>query len=195
MVFLQIAYLTIKSTTMGNTFPSFESRRLLLRPTVVTDAEFILKLMNSPLFLQFVGDRNLRTLKESEKYIQIHLLRQWENHGFGSFTIIEKASNIPIGVCGLYKREKLNGIDIGYGILPMYHRRGFAYEAASCIIHQAFTTYKMKELYAIVHPQNKASLNLLEKLGMILLDFVKLQENSPSLMRYLIESPRKSPKK
>ena len=46
---------------------TYETERLLLKPTDLEDAEFILQLLNSESFIQYIGDRNVRTIEDAEK--------------------------------------------------------------------------------------------------------------------------------
>ena len=41
-------------------YKTFETNRLLLRPTSITDAEFIYELLNTPKWIQYIGDRNIK---------------------------------------------------------------------------------------------------------------------------------------
>ena len=40
---------------------SFQTQRLLIRAVKLEDAPFILELMNTPLWIQFIGDRRKTT--------------------------------------------------------------------------------------------------------------------------------------
>lgn len=46
-----------------------ETERLTLRLQTTDDADFILELMNDPTWLQFIGDRGLRTVEDACEYI------------------------------------------------------------------------------------------------------------------------------
>ena len=46
-----------------------ETSRLILRQVVTDDAAFILALLNDPAFLQYVGDKQVRTLEAAKSYI------------------------------------------------------------------------------------------------------------------------------
>ena len=48
---------------------SYETDRLILKPAEVQDADFFLELYNMPSFIQYIGDRNLRTKEDAENYI------------------------------------------------------------------------------------------------------------------------------
>ena len=51
---------------------------------------------------------------------------------------IEKLVGNKIGICGLYNKAGVQGIDIGFSILPRFERLGYAYESSSRLIKGAF---------------------------------------------------------
>ena len=71
--------------------PSFETERLLLRPSGLQDAAFILELLNMPKFLQNIGDRKVRTIQDAKNYIAEKMLPQLQRLGYGNFTVIRKS--------------------------------------------------------------------------------------------------------
>ena len=99
-------------------YKSFQSERLIIRPTLEQDAKLIYQLMNSPKFIKYVGDRQLYSVEDAEKYIQDKMLPQLHSLGYSNYSLINKKNGAKIGICGLYDREGLDGIDIGFGILP-----------------------------------------------------------------------------
>jgi RimJ/RimL family protein N-acetyltransferase len=130
------------------------------------DAQFVLELLNQPSFIQFIGDRNVRTNDHARHYITNGPVHSYTEHGYGLLLVQLKPSAIPIGMCGLVKREYLPDPDIGFAFLPAYWSQGFALEAASAVIAHGFTTLAMRRILAIVRPDNAASIKLLHKLGM-----------------------------
>ena len=48
----------------------FETERLLIKPTSVGDAEFIYQLMNTPKFIKYIGDRNIKSIEAAKNYIR-----------------------------------------------------------------------------------------------------------------------------
>ena len=87
----------------------FETERLILRPTGVEDAALILKLLNMPKWLRFIGDRNVNTLEEAQLYIESRMLPQLGRLGYGNYTLVKKSDGTRLGTCGLYDREGLEG--------------------------------------------------------------------------------------
>lgn len=143
---------------------SFETDRLWMTPTSREDAAFIYELMNSPKWIQFIGDRKIHTIKDAEEYIGVRMRPQLERVGFSVYTLISKLDQAKIGICCLIDREELEGIDLGYALLPDYEGAGYALEASEKMIAVAFEEFGLAEVYAITNPKNIASQRLLKKL-------------------------------
>src|SRR5260221_13231372 len=94
-----------------------ETGRLSLRRLTADDAEFILELLNEPPFIQNIGDRGVRTAADAALYILNGPVASYEKHGFGLYLAELKASPLPIGICGLLKRDFLDDADIGVPFL------------------------------------------------------------------------------
>jgi RimJ/RimL family protein N-acetyltransferase len=143
-----------------------ETERLLLRPLTTDDAPFILTLLNEPSFLRFIGDKKVRNLEDARQYILTGPMASYQRHGLGLLAVELKASQTPIGMCGLLKREELPDPDIGFAFLPDFWGQGFAFEAAKAVMNDAREGLKLNRILAIVNPDNDASIKLLERLGL-----------------------------
>lgn len=147
-------------------FKVFKTERLLLKPTSLADAEFILELMNTPKWIEYIGDRNVKNIAGAKAYIVKKMIPQLQRLGYSNYTIVRKSDDAKIGTCGLYDREGLEGIDIGYALLPKYEKQGYAFEAVDKLKDRAFDEFGISELCAITARTNSASQALLEKLGL-----------------------------
>jgi RimJ/RimL family protein N-acetyltransferase len=156
-----------------------ETDRLSLRRLIVEDAGFILRLVNEPSWLRFIGDKGVRTLEDARNYILNGPMESYERRGFGLYMTELKGQGIPIGMCGLIKRDALEDVDLGFAYLPEFWRRGLGYEAASAVIAYAGATLGLERLLAITSPDNDGSIGLLEKLGFRYVRMVRLTEESP----------------
>ena len=145
--------------------PELETERLALREFVTDDAEFILELLNQPSFIQFIGDKGVRSVADAKKYIVTGPIESYQRHGFGLYLVELKDSKAPIGMCGLLKRESLPFVDLGFAFLPEYWGKGYAFEAASAVLDLAREVLTLKRILAITNPDNDASINLLARLG------------------------------
>jgi [ribosomal protein S5]-alanine N-acetyltransferase len=75
-----------------------------------------------------------------------------------------KKSRVPIGICGLVKRDFLHHPDLGFAFLTSYQKQGFASEAAMSIIEYGFGI--SDTLLALTTLENQRSLKTLVHLGM-----------------------------
>ncbi|GHO84745.1 alanine acetyltransferase [Dictyobacter formicarum] len=122
--------------------------------------------MNDPAWLQFIGDFGVRTLEDARVYLLESTLAMYARMGFGLYLTELKESAVPIGVCGLIKRDFLEDVDIGFAFLPDFRKQGYAYEAAAAILAYGKETFGLKRIVAITSLDNQASGRLLEKLGL-----------------------------
>lgn len=143
-----------------------ESDHLGLHRLTLEDAPFILNLLNEPSYLQFIGDKGVRTLDDARNYILAGPIDSYDRHGFGLYLTTLKDDGTPIGICGLLKRESLDAPDIGYAFLPAHWSRGYAFESASAVLAYARSVLGLTRLVAVVSPDNARSIRLLEKLGL-----------------------------
>ncbi len=143
-----------------------ESERLLLREFTIDDATFILKLVNTPSWIKFIGDRNMHTLDDAHKYLESGPMDSYRKNGYGLSAVLLKNSNTLIGMCGLVNREETDYIDIGFALLPQYSNKGYGYEIASATMKHAKDELEIERVVAITDPANIPSIKLLNKLGL-----------------------------
>jgi RimJ/RimL family protein N-acetyltransferase len=166
------------------TYKTFQTERLLLRPTSLEDALFIHELFNTPKWLQFIGERDVKSEEAALAYIRAKMLPQLEKLGFGNYTVIRKADNVKLGSCGLYDRPGLEGIDLGFAFLPQHEKKGYAYEASKELLRAAGEDFKLKKINAITAGENLGSQKLLERLGLVFTKTVRLQGEEEDLLFY-----------
>jgi len=151
-----------------------DTERLSLRSITLEDAAFIVELLNDPTFLRFVGDKGVRTVDEAREYIATGPLASYARNGFGLWLVELKASRVPVGICGLLKREALNDVDLGFAFLPRYRSNGYAYESASEVLRYAREVLRIKRIVAITNSDNAGSIRVLEKIGMSFEQMIRL---------------------
>lgn len=164
-----------------------ETERLYLRKCIPEkDAAYFLELVNSPGWLKYIGDRNIHSEEEAEKYLNERVMKAYAEHGIGGYTVIERSSGRPIGNAGLYKRPVLEHFDVGYALLPEFHGKGYAYEASSAVMQ--FAKQKgLKRVHAITVAYNERSIHLLTKLGLKFEKLFRLEGDPEELSLYTID--------
>jgi RimJ/RimL family protein N-acetyltransferase len=151
-----------------------ETGRLILRRLAVDDAEFIVELLNQPSFLRYIGDKEVRNNADAVRYIQDGPLASYERFGFGLYLVELKETGVPIGICGLLKRDSLPDVDVGFAFLPSYWSQGYAFEAAAAVMTYGRDVLGLRRIVAITSPDNEGSVRLLEKLGLRFERLIKL---------------------
>lgn len=169
-----------------------ETERLTLRHASLDDAPFILRLLNEPAFLQYIGDRGVRSLDDARGYIEQRLIGSYKQHGFGLWVVTRTNSPEPLGICGLVKRDTLPEPDIGFAFLQEHWRTGIGFESAAGVKRYAFEHVGLPRLLAIVNPDNAGSIRILEKLGFT---FERLSEpgDGKTVRVYALDRPPESP--
>ena len=165
-----------------------ETERLVLRVQTTDDAAFILELMNTPSWLEFIGDRGVRTIEDAKAYILNGAVRMYEQHGFCLFLVERKDDHTPLGICGLVKRDTLEDVDVGFAFHSKYWGKGYAYEAASAVMAHAKDTLGLKRIVAITSQNNHASSNLLEKVGLQFEGLIQLSNDSEKLKLFALNN-------
>jgi [ribosomal protein S5]-alanine N-acetyltransferase len=161
-----------------------ETERLILRKFTTEDAPFMLKLLNTPAWLRFIGDRNVHTVEEAKQFLLNGYLKSYETHGFGFYLAMEKTTQNPIGMCGLVKRNTLEDVDIGFAFLPDFVGKGYGFEAASATLNYAENVLKLEKVIAIVDPENVVSIALIKKIGLQFERMVRLSADDIELMLF-----------
>ena len=142
-----------------------ETERLSLRDVELTDARFMLELLNSPGFLENIGDRGVRDEDQARAYIEERVLGSYRDHGFGMWLAVQKSDGAPVGLAGLVRREGLDTPDVGYAFIQKVWGRGYAQEAAAAVLAHAQGPMGIPKLAAITTPENFASMAVLRKIG------------------------------
>ena len=161
-----------------------ETDRLILQRLSADDAAFMLELLNDADFLRDIGDRGVRTVDDARTYIANGPVASYEQFGFGLYLVKLKGRDVPIGICGLLKREALEDVDIGFAFLPAYRSQGYAVESAAAVMDHGRRDFGLKRLVAIVSPANDRSARLLGKMGFRFERLVTLTPDAPEVQLF-----------
>ena len=139
---------------------SITTNRLHIQPTSKNDTSFILELVNTKGWLQFIGDRNVHSISEANTYIDTILTT--ENLFY--WTVQTKETKTPIGIITFLKRSQLDHFDLGFAFLPEYGKKGYAYEASKAVLQFVRKQLEQQAVLAVTLPFNLSSIQLLKKL-------------------------------
>ncbi|WP_339793893.1 GNAT family N-acetyltransferase [uncultured Imperialibacter sp.] len=151
--------------------------RIQLSPLNTTHASFIIELVNSPGWLEFIGERNVKSREDAEAYI-----RKIDSNPAIDYWIIELVtSGEPVGIVTLIQRDYLQSPDLGFALLPAFEKQGYAFEAVSLFLNDFFSVSANKEVHAIILEHNRSSIQLVQKLGFLFSEHIEVNGEQLSL--------------
>lgn len=92
-----------------------------------------------------------------------------------------QASGVPIGICGLLKRDTLPDADLGFAFLPQFWGNGYAQESAAAVLAWGKETFQLKRIVAVTASDNHKSIKVLEKLGFEFEALLRLSAEAPEM--------------
>lgn len=151
------------------------------------DADLIFELYNMPKFIKFIGNRNISSLSDAENYIKSKFLPQFEKLGFGNYLIVLKDGSKKIGGVGIFEREGLEIVDIGFSVLEEFEGKGYMFEAAQKVKSIGMDDFGLKKISAITTKDNFSSQKLIERLGLKFKKMVTIPNDPEELMYFETE--------
>jgi RimJ/RimL family protein N-acetyltransferase len=165
-----------------------DTERLLLRRLTEADAAFILALLTDADFLAQVGDRGVHNLEDARRYVREGPAASYARHGFGLNAIQLKRTSLPIGLCGLLRRDSHPDVEIGFALLPQARGQGLALEAAAATLSWGRNTLGLKRIVALTAPNNAGSIRILERIGLHFERMVQYSADGRDSRLFVLES-------
>lgn len=140
--------------------------RLILRPLVVQDLNDLAQLYAQPILMQYITGHPL-----AYDQVRAGLREQIGHHaryGFGFCAVLLKANGALIGRGGLKPVESPNGVtgELSWLLRKDYWGRGLATELGRASIEYGLTDLCLTRIFATAYRANRASVRVMEKLGM-----------------------------
>jgi RimJ/RimL family protein N-acetyltransferase len=164
--------------------PVLSTERLDLRWLLLRDSPFILELLTQPSWLRFIGDRGVSDLATAEGYIANGPRASYRERGYGLWYVRDRASNEGVGICGLIRRPGFEHPEIGFAFLERHQRKGYGREAAAATMAHARDQLGLGTLWAVVDPENAASIRILEGVGFRYLRPITMPGETRSIALY-----------
>lgn len=161
-----------------------ETARLRLRRLTEGDAAFMLRLLNEPGFLANIGDKGVRTLDDAVTHLRTGPLDSYAVHGFGMWRMERKSDGVPLGLCGLLRRNGMEDVEVGYALLAEHEGQGYTSEAALACRDLALTVFGLPRIVGIVTPGNSGSERILQKLGLTYQGLREVHPGKPPVAFY-----------
>lgn len=157
-----------------------ETRRLLIRSWKPADIESYAKIVANPAVMQFIGKGEVQSYDDAENYIR-ECQAHFSSHGWSRFAVECRETQTLAGFCGF---KHYNGeLDFGWRYAPEFWNRGIGTEAARAVLDLGIKVFKFPRIVCIAYEENKASIRIIEKLG---LKFEKnLTLNGKKVLQYV----------
>ncbi|MCT4629126.1 GNAT family N-acetyltransferase [Winogradskyella sp.] len=147
-----------------------ETKRLILRPVTIDDAQDFFELDSNPKVHEFLGKNPVTSIEQSKAIIK-NILQQYEEFNLGRLAVIKKDTNEFLGWSGLkYEcvvRKEFNYYDIGYRFKEKHWGNGYATESAIASLDHGFKELKLKEISGAAEANHTVSNVILKKIGLI----------------------------
>jgi [ribosomal protein S5]-alanine N-acetyltransferase len=162
-----------------------ETAHLHLRPFQLADAASAFPWLSDADIMRYMPTGQDDTLEQAEARVTRYIKHQ-EQHGYSRWLIFERASGEAIGDAGLLYIPATGEIELGYRLTKPWWGKGLATEVAMGWLDYAFGDLGLTEIIAFSHPDNKASVRVMEKCG-----FTFLRNDQMSGMEVVVYGVRK----
>jgi RimJ/RimL family protein N-acetyltransferase len=143
---------------------TIETSRLILRPFESGDVDAAFAWFGDPIVMRFTPTGPDTSIEQTKARIANYQEHQ-NAHGFSRWIMLDRHLDRAIGDSGLLELQEYGWIDLGFRLAHSYWGNGLATEAARAWVRAAFDDFHIHQLTAFVHPENIASIRVLEKLG------------------------------
>jgi ribosomal-protein-alanine N-acetyltransferase len=148
-------------------FPLLVTDRLVLRQLKMEDDQEIFFLRSDETVNKYLVSPIAKSIRDAQDFIQ-KINSGVANSEWIYWGLTLKYSNKLIGTICIWniEREEYKA-EIGYVLHPDQQGRGLMQEAVATVIEYGFQQMKLQCLDAVVHPDNKRSILLLERNGFV----------------------------
>ncbi len=155
--------------------PTLKREKFIMRSFVAEDAKSLHVILNDLEVIRYFPFKQPPTLEQTQRFVQ-RQIQHWVDHGYGWWALEDVTSGMLIGWSGLQYLPELKQTEIGYLLARVFWGKGIATESARVGLDFGFKDTDLTTIIALVHPGNKASIHVLEKLKMIFLEQINLWE-------------------
>jgi len=174
--------------------PTLQTKHLLLRAWKPEDVPAWLEILSERGILRYFPNQDPPSPDKADAYIAHHL-SHWEKFGYGHWAIVQKQDGGVVGWNGMEYLPELDQTEVAYLLSKRVQGRGYATEAAAAAVKFGFENAGLTKIIGLVHPQNAASLRVLEKCGLSFVDKINiwgLEMSRYQLLRSTYEQNRSS---
>ncbi len=145
--------------------PTLETERLLLRPLTKSDIDDYAALHEDPEVLRYLsGDAQPWDRGRSWRHMAF-LVGHWYLGDAGIWAVEHKETGAFLGVIGFASPEGWPGFELAWTLARRWWGHGYATEGARAALAYAFTVLKKDRVISLIHPENRLSIRVAERIG------------------------------
>src|SRR3990172_9240505 len=149
-------------------FQPIRTARLLIRPMRREDAGALWQRRNDPEVARYQNWITPYPREKVDAWMEtVTAMDGPRNEDWWMATIAALDSDLPIGDLALHLTWESRTAEIGYTLAANQWGKGYAVEAASALVEYLFATLGVTRVLGMVHPDNRASAMVLERVGML----------------------------
>ncbi|MCB2201061.1 GNAT family N-acetyltransferase [bacterium] len=146
--------------------PPLETDRLILRELIETDKQALHRILSDPVVMEFypkVADWELT------EFWYDKIRARYDKFGRSFYAVELKGEGDMIGICGLLDQlvEEEPFLEVGYLFAQAWWHKGYATEAARRCRDEGFLTHRVDHIISLIDPENKPSIHVAERNGMV----------------------------
>lgn len=144
-----------------------ETERLIFRRQVIEDLDALWALYCDPEITRYIPDAP-NTIEEAREELEWHMNGHPKNPDLGLWATIHKETGRFIGRSGLlpWTIDGQEEVEVAYTIAREFWGQGLGTEAAQAIVTHGFEQLHFTRLICLIEPDNRASVNVAQKIGM-----------------------------
>lgn len=142
-----------------------ETKRLYLRNFETSDLKELARMYADDEIMRYIGRGGALNTAHVLRMLE-HWKHAADDPGYSIWAVIDKHDNKLIGHCGFQFLKIINEVEIAYLLDKPYWGKGYATEIAAATLNYGFEKFGFRNIVAIIYPENKPSIRVIEKMNM-----------------------------
>jgi len=142
-----------------------ETARMRLLPWQADDWLLLRPIGRDPQVMRYISDGEPWPDERIREFVG-RQVAHFDRLGYCLWKLLLKETSEMIGFCGLQPLDGTAETEIGWWLAQAWWGQGLATEAARAALRDGFERAGLKRIVAVALPANRASIHVMEKLGM-----------------------------
>jgi RimJ/RimL family protein N-acetyltransferase len=144
--------------------PILDTERLRLRGLRGSDFEDYAALYADPEVVRFLGNGETWDRGRAWRHMAFGV-GHWQLEGVGPWVVEEKATGDFVGMIGFWTPAAWPGFELAIHLARRHWGKGYASGGARAALAYAFNVLRKTSIISLVHPDNHASVRVVERIG------------------------------